>query len=250
MDHNDPVFMPPTSVTVHDNTVKSDPVHFHKSWEAWAQAVAPGAGELRDVAINKLKECLRVNAVELDLSGCNLTDLPENFPPSVQILKVASNWLTKLPENLPPLLRELDISYNQFTHLLENLPHSLEVLHATANCLTKLPENLPPLLQELYIDHNQLDHLPENLPSSLEVINVAANYLQNLPIPLPKKLTVLDLSDNDFIRLPEEAIGLLCCIKYVDIANNNLSQQQIDDIVQGKYFFNHSGALMTFIIDH
>ncbi|WP_342221651.1 hypothetical protein [Candidatus Fukatsuia endosymbiont of Tuberolachnus salignus] len=236
------------SVTVCNNT-ESSHAYFHEKWDEWAQTVTPGARKFLGVVINKLKECLRVNAVELDLSGCDLTHLPEKLPPLVQVLKVAGNWLTHLPEKLPPSLRELDVSYNQLISLPENLPPSLKVLCVTANCLTKLPKNLPPLLQELYINHNQLDDLSENLPGSLEVLNVAANCLSHLPITLPMKLTVLDLSYNEFTELPA-AICTLSCISYIDISSNNISRKQIDDIFQGSHSFSRSHAKITFIIEH
>ena len=156
---------------------------------------------------------------ELDVSGNQLTSLPENLPAQLQKLKVSRNRLTSLPKNLPDQLQELDVSSNRLTSLPENLPDQLQKLYVINNQLASLPENLPASLQQLHVSKNRLISLPENLPASLQQLHVSNNRLTSLPQRLPPRLTWLDVSGNRLTSLPE---NLPDQIRVLGVSNNRL----------------------------
>ena len=68
-------------------------------WETWARAAGQSSGEQRNEAVSRLKAFLGSELADkvLDLSGLNLSTLPDHLPPSVQVLKLNGNQLQQLP---------------------------------------------------------------------------------------------------------------------------------------------------------
>ncbi|WP_063657496.1 NEL-type E3 ubiquitin ligase domain-containing protein [Candidatus Arsenophonus triatominarum] len=191
-------------------------------WERWKNSMESGGGEYRDVAFERIKECIKNSNFFLDLAGLELTELPNAFPlflkeidisynklkylPDVlpndlQELYVICNLLTCLPNNLPEKLQKLYVMCNKLTHLPNNLPASLQELYVSDNKLTYLPDILPASLKELYVSDNKLTHLPNNLSAGLEELNVSNNKLTYLPDILPASLKKLDASNNPILSI-------------------------------------------------
>jgi hypothetical protein len=114
-----------------------------------ANKYGPKTRELFD-RLNKYNESGQLG--KLDLSGLELTSLPDNLHPTISTLICSHNNLTTLPDNLPSLLR-LDCSYNRLTHIPKNLSNTLQKLDCSHNELIMLPNFLPFNTNELeYMD--------------------------------------------------------------------------------------------------
>ncbi|SQI25724.1 leucine rich repeat virulence protein [Salmonella enterica subsp. arizonae] len=74
-----------------------------------------GAGEQRDIAVERLCACLCNKESMLDLAGLNLRTLPL-LPECVSTLNVSNNHLSALP-NLPEGLTDLNCAGNTLTSL-------------------------------------------------------------------------------------------------------------------------------------
>ena len=88
-------------------------------------------------AKQKIKECIKNKACELDLNSMNLSCLPE-LPNFIKILKCANNQITQLPEKLPNSLQKIFCNNNQITKLTGKLPDSLQIIYCYNNQITKL----------------------------------------------------------------------------------------------------------------
>ncbi|MBE0680290.1 MAG: hypothetical protein IH589_00110, partial [Anaerolineales bacterium] len=153
-------------------------------------------------AEKEIQEAQKSGATELDLSGMELTELPESIGDLTQLHKLNlgrnydtpdwdKNRLTTLPESLGRLtqLQSLDISYNQ---------------------LTVLPESLGQLtqLQSLSLNNNQLTVLPEWIGQFTKLVTLmfGNNHLPPLfPVVVKQLIKIRDIrfSNNKFSSLPE-----------------------------------------------
>lgn len=133
------------------------------SWNSWVNAaVDPTEKTVRASVFHKIEAAFDNDETYLNLSGLDLTSLPERLPPTLTALDVSDNKLTELPEHLPA---------------------SLKHLYANNNTLSKLPDNLPPRLIYLEVDNNKLVTLPDHLPDDLKGVSVRNNLLTRLPLP-------------------------------------------------------------------
>ena len=135
---------------------------------------------------------------KLDLSGNQLSELPDDLPRLTQlkILFLSNNQFTKLPMVLAdcPKLEMIGFKHNQITEVPENsLPLATRWLILTDNAITKLPDSMGELksLQKLALAGNQITSLPESMGQcrALQLIRLSANKLTGLPdslFQLPK----------------------------------------------------------------
>ena len=130
------------------------------------------------------------NVEILDLSGNNLTDLPDWLPrlAKLEVLFLSYNKFTHIPEIIGklPRLRMLGMRGNQIERVSQkSLPKSLVWLTLTDNRIEELPEELGSLpgLTKLLLAGNRLHALPESLASahSLELLRVSANLFEEFP---------------------------------------------------------------------
>jgi Leucine-rich repeat (LRR) protein len=151
----------------------------------------------------------------LDLSGNQLTAVPESFGRLSQLtkLELSGNQLEALPESFGRLsqLTKLDLYGNK----LEALPESfgqlsqLTELALYGNQLEALPESFGQLSQltKLVLGGNKLEALPESFGqlSQLTKLHLSGNKLEALPESFGRlsQLTKLFLSDNKLEALPE-----------------------------------------------
>lgn len=68
--------------------------HYTELWRQWASEAEPGARENRDLAAERLYNCLRFEWKSFALSGLGLTTLPE-FPPHVTNVNAENNPLSE-----------------------------------------------------------------------------------------------------------------------------------------------------------
>lgn len=131
-----------------------------------------------------------VNTLELlDLSGNQLTQLPEDFARFTQlrILFASNNPFTELPQVLGqcPQLEMVGFKACQIRHVAEDsLPPRLRWLILTDNQLSTLPERLGQCrrLQKLMLSCNQLQSLPDlKACSHLELLRIASNRFTAVP---------------------------------------------------------------------
>lgn len=224
-----PLFPATTSSTmtgVSSTTAKNrSPQEYLALWREWETNATPGGGELRDVAVIRLRDCLQQRCARLDLSELNLASLPP-LPPHIALLNISDNQLTALTA-LPQGLTLLKVSYNLLTEL-PPLPPRLETLYAIGNRLVSLPV-LPDTLETLYLNSNRLTALPP-LPNALITLYTARNKITELPPSLPQYLQWIDLSDNQLRRLPESITSLRHCC-FVQVSNNPFSRRTIQSLL-------------------
>ncbi|MGO9122014.1 MAG: COR domain-containing protein [Desulfomonilaceae bacterium] len=180
-----------------------------------------------------IDEALRSEAVTLDLSGLDLTELPDSIGKcsQLQYLDLRRNHLTTLPESIGQLerLQTLDIHQNQVGTLPESMAqlNGLRWLVADRNLFPSLPDIISrlPQLQRLSIGSNGFAELPESIGQLMELreLNLSCNGLTTLPNSLKRliQLEVLDLSSNELQTLPE-SIGSLTQLQALDLHSNQL----------------------------
>lgn len=203
---------------------------YHDIWQQWKREAPHGEGKARQIAVEKLQDCLWQHSAILVFNRLKLSSLPAlpyylksltlnhsrvtslpPLPPNLEKLDMSNNQLTALP-SLPPRLQSLDVSYNNLTQLNE-LPSELTFLNVNFNSLTALP-TLAKNLAELMVSDNRLTEVTE-LPDSIRVLNLNNNNLTTLPV-LSRSLTNLSASDNHLTELPRslpqflESINLSC----------------------------------------
>ena len=135
---------------------------------------------------------------QLDLSGNQLSELPDNFDllKNLKILFLSDNHFTKFPGILSKCIN-LDIigfKANEIAEIEEDaFPNNLRWLILTNNHLSQLPNSIGKCysLQKLMLAGNRLTTLPETLAEckKLELLRISANSLTEIPawlVSLPK----------------------------------------------------------------
>lgn len=163
------------------------------------------------VEVFSLAESLEI----LDLSGNQLSDLPDNLAElsNLKILFCSNNVFTEVPAVLAtcPKLEMIGFKSNQIEIFDENvLPLQTKWLILTDNKLKGLPHSIGDLrcLQKFMLAGNQLTEIPKSIKhcENLELLRVSANCLTELPdelLNLPK-LSWLAFSGNQFCKSKTE----------------------------------------------
>jgi C-terminal of Roc, COR, domain/Ras of Complex, Roc, domain of DAPkinase/Leucine rich repeat len=179
-------------------------------------------------AERRIEQARREGATKLDLSGLNLTEVPEAIASLTQLitldlsdnqLSAILGWIVSLTQ-----LRELDLSNNQLT-IGPDLNASLKSpqLHFFFQQLPALKALTQ--LRGLNLSGNQLTSLPESISSltQLTALDLSDNQLTSLPASITSltQLTNLDLTDNKLTGLPNE-IASLTKLEILVLAFNGL----------------------------
>jgi Leucine-rich repeat (LRR) protein len=144
---------------------------------------------------NKLAQFEYGKLIKLNLSRCNISELPPG-----------------IFDNLV-YLRELDLSYNFINYLPSGLFDYLKQLRI------------------LYLNHNKLDLLPKRLFDNLldlQELTLHNNKLKSILDDAFSSLTelkALNLTNNKLHSLPS-SISELFYLDWIDLRNNNLEEQQ------------------------
>jgi Leucine-rich repeat (LRR) protein len=136
------------------------------------------------------------NIQELGLSN-TITQFPNNFPQGLSLLRLRNIPLMQLPDIWPPDLEILDLTGTHITEFPRNLPAGLRILHLENNQLTQLPDSINSFTNcEIFIDGNPI--LVANIPAP-----VAGQAGPRIHFPMPG-------SGTDFAtvsRTVEQAVG-------------------------------------------
>ncbi len=214
----------------------------------------------REIAAEKILKTWNNKANRLDLTGLQLSSLPDCIGKfkNIEVLLVEQNQLNELPQSIRKLskLKILSCHSNQLKSLpdsvgnlskleelyldlnqVSSLPHSLgnlsnlRILSCHGNQLKSLPESVANLhsLETLYLGANQLSFLPNSLGNlrKLKILFCNGNQLKSLPESIGdlSELEVLYLFDNHLNVLPE-SIGKLSELEVLDCNNNRLESIQ------------------------
>ena len=207
----------------------------------------------------------RDRATKLDISGQNLTELPDSVCEidSLVELDLSNNQLIALPNAITNLtnLRYLNLKLNYLLELPENIGDfpKLGCLNIARNPLTELPESLGNLvrltrlflgkstrtsdirrlpasignlvnLKELFLQGCQLTEIPEcvwNL-TKLQTLNLHGNKLRSLPDGIGNLTQLIDLTlrYNQITELPR-SMSKLAHLNRLDIRRNPISTSKI-----------------------
>lgn len=176
-----------------------------------------------------------LNVTSLDLSGQNLTYLPDCFDVFIQLntINLSNNQFTKIPSNLSDFyfLETVDLSNNKIAFVgLKNLSRKIRNLNLSHNQLETF-EIRETLITNLNLSHNQIKNI--NIPSYedlIDTIDLSFNQLQNIQNIKFEEVAILkflNLSNNQFTKLAINNVSLLT-INELDCSNNNLNDIDLE----------------------
>lgn len=185
-------------------------------------AAAVTGGKMEGVSsqvAGRLKAANENDATELDLTGCNLSDVPEGVLAVAEwtSLDLGFNVFQKFPESVCNFkyLAELFLSGNRISEIppvIGQLAGSLRSLFLNGNSLTSLPPEIGQLvnLEKLDAANNQLRALPAEIGqmSQLEEIRLNGNPITTLPVEMSKLqyLITLDMNGCQVQSIPERCL--------------------------------------------
>ena len=185
-------------------------------------------------ARRRIEAARREGPTTLDLSGLELTRLPEEISQLTQLqrLDLSNNRLVTLPDTISQLtqLKQLYLDDNQLAALPDSISQLVQLLSLglANNQFTTLPESVSQLAQLLLLGlaSNQFTTLPESISqlAQLQVLYLYKNHLTILPDTFDQltQLQELYLSLNQFTTLPDTIIQLTQLQK-LDLAYNQLT---------------------------
>lgn len=209
----------PVYQTTASDRLQNDKTALFDEWDSWENNAVPGAGEQRDTAVAKMKDCYERGENILNLEYLNLNTLPDHLPRHVTSLCAGHNRLKFLPESLPEGLTLIDVSENELSGLPASLPVLLEELNVSHNQLRQLPDDLPVRLTSLLACNNRLTQGPRSWPGTLTELMLDDNRLAGQIEKLPDGLIHLDLSNNQLTQLGP----LPSALRYLAVSQNQLA---------------------------
>ncbi|CAD8091134.1 unnamed protein product [Paramecium primaurelia] len=168
-----------------------------------------------------------LNLKLLDLTRCNLTQIPEDIKQMVNLQKLymGSNLLTYIPNFLESLkfLEILDLSQNQL-HSLNFHIKSLRQLNISSNNLDQ-PYIYP--LEVLCIQMNPITQLPKNFDRAIKNMNqLEFDWFKYCKPPLPLKLNFVKYSSIQqklMNALKHNKLNFLDFVKLLSVNEQNFS---------------------------
>jgi GTPase SAR1 family protein len=194
--------------------------------------------------LERIKHAARTKETVLNLSGQNLTALPESLGQltHLTVLDLHNNQLSIVPDSLGQLtnLTTLDLSDNQLSIVPDSLGQltNLTALDLSDNQLSIVPDSLGQLtnLTALFLSDNQLSGVPESLGqlTNLTELFLHNNQLSSVPESLGQltNLTTLYLHDNPLTFPPPEIVeqGTAAILAYLQ-EQQDASQQWVSKLL-------------------
>src|ERR1035437_9858670 len=200
-------------------------------------------------AAARIEWAQRFNVRELDLSGWNLTTIPDSIAQLTQLqqLYLKNSRITDIPDSLGELaqLRGLNLSDNQITAIPSFLVElgDLQSLRLSGNRITAIPDSLSRLarLRALCLSSNQITEIPDSLTrlSQLRTLDLSDNRITAIPDSLAalENLTHLFLHGNPSLGIPPEVLGPT----YFEFTQQGKPQKPPKELL-AYYFAHRSGA--------
>ncbi|MBE9140793.1 leucine-rich repeat domain-containing protein [Nodosilinea sp. LEGE 07088] len=185
-------------------------------------------------AERRIQEAIESSATELNLSGLELTSVPEKMDQLTQLthLFLHQNQLTMVPKELGHLvnLTHLFLHQNQLTEAPKELGRlgNLTQLHLHQNHLTTVPKELGDLTNLIILDlsRNSLTAVPKELGSltNLTHLYLHQNYLTAVPKELGDLASLIELflHKNQLTAIPD-SLGQLANLTALYLGQNQLT---------------------------
>jgi internalin A len=182
----------------------------------------------------RIEEARKTGKRDLDLSGLNLTAIPDSLGQltNLQQLNLSNNQITAIPDSLAQLtnLQQLNFSINQITAIPDSLAQltNLQQLNLSNNQITAIPDSLAQLtnLQQLNFSINQITAIPDSLAqlTNLQRLYLAINQITAIPDSLGQltNLQQLDLEGNQITAVPD-SLGQLTNLTLLDLGENRIT---------------------------
>lgn len=157
--------------------------------------------DFQKIVEQRINEAKKKCLTTLDLTGCQLTHIPQEVFELTQLTKLDCGSFIKNDAN------EIKVVPKQIS-LLENL----EFLFLTGNQLTRLPKEICQLkkLKYIYLSYNQLVEIPAEIGHlhCLQLLDLGNNRLSALPTEIAqlKNLVILILDNNPLEMPPPEIV--------------------------------------------
>ena len=142
--------------------------------------------------------------VTLNVSECDLEELPPRLPPRLEILGAAINRIRAISD-LPDSLRIVNLRKNKL-ETIDRFPAECRELKLSENKLRRLPE-FPQFLVRVEFAFNMVEEVPA-FPGSLVSLWMSNNLVRELPL-LPASAMDVVCTDNPLVALPRNASGVL-----------------------------------------
>lgn len=194
--------------------------------------------------LEELKSGKLIGSQKIKLT-CGLTEFPQEIfmlADTLEILDLSGNNLSQLPNDFPRLqkLKILFLSENQFTVYPEVLAkcNNLDMIGFKANRISFISEeSISPNLRWLILTNNHLPQIPKSIGkcSRLQKLMLSGNHLTSLPEEMSncKNLELLRISANQLEILPNW-LFTLPKLSWVALAGNpcfpSFSSHNLDEI--------------------
>ena len=145
----------------------------------------------------------------MDLSECQLADVPRGLPSSIRYLQLRRNNITRIEKRS---LRECP--YVTILVLDENRISEIELDSFETMSY----------LQQLWLNGNELSFVPQRLPVTLQRLLMDQNHVTSISqsFPADSKLHTLSFMGNDISHVDFNSFGSLLSLASLDLSNNHI----------------------------
>lgn len=202
--------------------------------------------DLRSEVLEKIAAAKKMKSQFLDLSHCNLKEIPEEIFELKELKHLVLNYneLKNLPSEIGNLekLERLSLVGNEIILLPPNITklQKLKSLNLARNQINFLPPNIGEVqkLEELILAENQITIIPKSIINLQDLIHLdlGFNKLQEVPkaiLPL-QQLTSIDLSFNQISFISQEDGKRLEKLRELKFEGNSFAKNIDEAIIEEK----------------
>lgn len=184
-------------------------------------------------ALEKIEEAKQTGAMELQLIGMGLTEIPELLTQLTQLksLDLSDNQISSIPDSIAQLsqLRDLSLGDNQISSIPDSIGQlsQLQDLSLRGNKISSIPNSIAQLshLQMLHLGTNQINSIPDSIMqlSRLRELYLWSNRIVAIPYCIGRlsQLWVLSLHFNQISVIPD-FIAQLSYLRELRLYNNQI----------------------------